>query len=81
MTVKALAPTKYFQHPTYALDRNLVNKSVIAAVPAVNFGPFGSYDNAQGQAIIQKAMGKTFFTPLAVLDDEVARFQLDKNLP
>ena len=43
--------------------------------------PLGSYDNALGQFLIQKAMGKTFFTPLAVLDDEVARFQLDKNLP
>jgi hypothetical protein len=50
-------------------------------VPAVNFGPFGGYDNRLGQTLIEKALGKTFFTPLALLDPDVARYLLDKNLP
>jgi hypothetical protein len=78
---KALATTKYFTHQSYALSPNLVNRDVLAAVPGLNFGPFGSYDNALGRYLIQKAMGKSFFTLIADLDSEVARYQLDKNLP
>jgi len=79
---KELAPTKYFLHPSYVSSPKLVNDAVRAAVPAVNFGPFGSYDNALGPAIIAKALNKTtMLTPMAVLDPEVARYQLDKNLP
>jgi hypothetical protein len=78
---KTLPTTKYFMHPSYTYSPTLVNKDVIAAT-GVNFGPFGSYDNALGQSLIAKALGKpTMFTPLAVLDPDVARYQLDKNLP
>jgi len=78
---KTLPTTKYFLHPSYELSPKLVNDAVRAAVPAVNFGPFGGYDNRLGQTLIEKALGKTFFTPLAVLDPDVARYLLDKNLP
>ena len=78
---KALAPAKYFQHPSYALDHNLVNRSVEAAA-GFKFSIFAHYMNAQGQGQIAKALNKpTMFTPLALLDDEVARFQIDKALP
>jgi hypothetical protein len=77
---KALAPSKYFLHPSYALSPTLVNNAIIAAA-GVNFGPFGSYDNALGRSLIETKLGKKFFTTEAALDPEVARFQLDKNLP
>jgi hypothetical protein len=77
---KALATTKYFRHPIYALTPQLVNKDVTAAI-GVNFGLHGSYDNALGRFLIERQLGKRVFTLLADLDPEVARFQIDKNLP
>jgi hypothetical protein len=57
-----------------------VNRDVIAAT-GVNFGPFGSYDNALGRALIETKLAKKFFTADAALDPDIARYQLDKNLP
>jgi len=78
---KALPTTKYFLHPSYVSSPKLVNDTVLAALPTLNFGPFGSYDNALGRALIEAKLGKKFFTPLADLDQDVVRYQLDKNLP
>lgn len=77
---KQLPTTKYFTHPSYVSSPKLVNDSIIAAI-GVNFGPFGSYDNALGRYLIETKLGKKFFTTLADLDPDVARYQLDKNLP
>jgi hypothetical protein len=76
----ALAPKKYFQHPSYALSPRLVNQDITAAA-GFKFTVYASYDNAQGQHQIQVALGKTFFTYMALLDPEIARFQIDANLP
>ena len=77
---KALATTKYFTHPSYTYSPKLVNDSIIMAI-GVNFGPYGSYDNALGRYLIETKLGKKFFTPLAALDPEIARYQMDQNLP
>lgn len=80
MSGHILPTTKYFLHPQYVYTPSMVNRDIVTAI-GVNFGPYGSYDNALGRSLIQAKMGKVFFTPLAALDPEVARYQLDKNLP
>ena len=77
---KQLPTTKYFLHPMYTYSPTLVNRDIVTAT-GVNFGPYGSYDNALGRSLIETKMGKKFFTLLADLDPDVARYQLDKNLP
>jgi hypothetical protein len=58
----------------------MVNQDIADAI-GVNFGPYGSYDNALGRALIERALGKKIFTVMASLDPAVARYQLDRNLP
>jgi hypothetical protein len=82
---QALAPKKYFLHPRYALDPRLVDRDITAAI-GVHLGiyssnAYASYENALGRYLIEKQLGKKIFTLVADLDPEVARFQLDKNLP
>lgn len=74
------ATTKYFMHPQYNYSRDLCNNAIRAAC-GVNFGIFGSYDNALGRALIEKQLGKKFFTLSAALDPGIALYQLDQNLP
>jgi hypothetical protein len=82
---KALATTRYFLHPRYALAPLLVDHDITAAIGVrlgiYSSGGFASYENELGRALIEKALGKKFFTYMAALDPEVARYQLDKNLP
>jgi hypothetical protein len=78
---KHLPTTKYFMHPQYTYTPAMVNRDIQAALPGLSFGPYGSYDNALGRSLIEAKLGKKFFTPAAALDPDVARFQLDKNLP
>jgi hypothetical protein len=82
---KALATTKYFLHPRYALDPRLVDRDITAAIGVqlgiYRSGAYASYENALGRALIEKQLGKHIFTLVADLDPEVARYQLDRNLP
>jgi hypothetical protein len=77
---KALPTTKYFKHIQYDYAPYLVNRDIITAI-GVNFGPFGSYDNALGRYLIETKLGKKVFTYMASLDPDIARYQLDQNLP
>jgi hypothetical protein len=77
---KHLPTTKYFLHNQYTYTPTLVNRDIQAAI-GVNFGPYGSYDNALGRSLIETKMSKKFFTYMASLDPDVARYQLDQNLP
>jgi hypothetical protein len=82
---KALATTKYFRTPLHALDPRLVDHDITAAIGVhlgiYASGAYASYENALGRALIERQLGKRIFTLVADLDPEVARFQLDKNLP
>jgi hypothetical protein len=77
---KALPTTKYFLHPQYEYNPRMVNHDITVAT-GVNFGPYGSYDNALGQMLIEKALAKKVFNVWSILDPTIARYQLDKALP
>jgi hypothetical protein len=80
MSITALKPSKYFQHPQYEYSTTMVNKDITTAIGVV-FPPYGAYDTALGRSLIETKLGKKIFTPLAALDPQVARYQIDKNLP
>jgi len=79
---KALPTTKYFKHAQYEYYPTLVDKDIVAATGvAFPANGLGGYNTAQGRALIEAKLGKKFFTLMADLDPDVARYQLDKNLP
>jgi len=78
---KPLPRTKYFLHPQYEYNPAMVNKDIQTALPGLVFGPFNRYDTAGGKAQIEAKLGKKFFTPISHLDNDIAMYLLDKNLP
>lgn len=77
---KPLPTTKYFKSPQHEYNPALVNKDVCTAL-GMTLPPYASYDEALGKKLIEAKVGHKFFTLAADADPDVARYQLDKNLP